>query len=225
MCGPRAKCSKEQSISHEGPLNKGSVHQAWDFAFCFLWVLWERKLWEFPFLSLQKTSLLKAQPGGSRAPPECWESKGGSAAGFLPDNHSSWGLNTALALAVFTFGKAWVRLPFLPDHGWGTEGQGGCCPAGHLTKISHCCFAAAGICVLPTWAHCVWPASPQITWSDRISLVLCFPRTKGPDVSWVDKRHYFNSGKVFNPFSGKHSKQVAYGYHHGKNKLFFDSFW
>ena len=124
VCGPRAKCSKERSISHEGPLNEGSVHQAWGFAFCFLWVLWERKLWEFPFLSLQKTSLLKVQPGGSRAPPECWKSKGRSAAGFLPDNHRSWGLNTARALAVFTFGKAWVWLPFLPDHGWGTEGQG-----------------------------------------------------------------------------------------------------
>ena len=60
-----------------------------------------------------------------------------------------------------------------------------------------------------------------ITRSDRVSLVLYFPRTKGPGVSLVNQWLYFNSGKVFNPFLGKHSKLVANGYHQKKNKLFF----
>ena len=60
-----------------------------------------------------------------------------------------------------------------------------------------------------------------ITQSDRVSLVLYFPRTKGPGVSLVNQWLYFNSGKVFNPSFGKHSKLVANGYHHKKNKLFF----
>lgn len=50
--------------------------------------------------------------------------------------------------------------------------------------------------------------------------MLCFPGTKGPDVSWVNTWLYCESRKVFNPFSGKHSKQVAYGYHMRKTSCF-----
>ena len=101
--------------------------------------------------------------------------------------------------------------------------------AGRLTNIPHCCLRLWAPAALQLWAPGSCPHGTlrivrfsTITWSDRLSLVLRFPRTKGPGVSLVNQWLYFNSGKVFNPSSGKHSKLVANGYHHRKNtSLFF----
>jgi len=118
--------------------------------------------------------------------PACCESRGRSTAGFLPGSLSSWGRNTAHVHLLFLY------LERLGSHCISclntAEGlrQGGCCPPGHLRGISRSFSTAAG-CLRPAHpgAHCALLAPPQITWSGWISLVLCFPGTKGPDVSWV----------------------------------------
>lgn len=156
-----------------------------DFAFCFLWFPWERKLWGFPFLGLQKTSLLKAWPGGSRAPP-CML--------WVQEQVNSWLSSRQFQLvgpkckrAVFILRTAWLWVHFLLDHHWGTEAGRllpTWAPGKDIPLLLHSCKVPASC---PRWHTLCFAASSANHLVRRlISLVLCFPGTKGPDVSWVN---------------------------------------